>query len=271
MHRSFSRRSFFLMGSALVAPRITMPTVQAGSTQLAAAQNDAVAATFPTQDPDVVREVVRVAHFDLKQVKAFVDRRPTLARAAWDWGFGDWESALGAASHMGRRDIAEYLIASGARPTLFSAAMLGQLDVVTAFIAAAPGVQRTLGPHAITLLAHAKAGGEAAKGVAAYLEKLGDADPKIDSPSLTDAESDSFVGTYAFGKGPADQIVIDGVKGQLGFLRGNTTRRGLALRAPREFSPTGAPQTRIRFVFDAGRAVRLEIFDPDLVLTAQRV
>ena len=46
---------------------------------------NAVPATFPTQDPDVVREVVRVAHFDLKRLKEFVDARPTLARAAWDW------------------------------------------------------------------------------------------------------------------------------------------------------------------------------------------
>jgi len=62
-----------------------------------------IAATFPTQDPDVVREVVTVAHFNIKRLRELVDRRPTLARAAWDWGFGDWETALGAASHMGKR------------------------------------------------------------------------------------------------------------------------------------------------------------------------
>lgn len=31
------------------------------------------------------------------------------------------------------------------------AVMLGQLDVVKAFVAARPGVQRTLGPHSIAL------------------------------------------------------------------------------------------------------------------------
>ncbi len=34
------------------------------------------------------------------------------------------------------------LIANGAQPTIFSAAMLGQTDVVRAFVAAQPGVQR---------------------------------------------------------------------------------------------------------------------------------
>jgi len=270
MYRSISRRSFFLIGSALIPPRLAEPGRNA-AIQNEASPGTAMLPSFPTQDPEVVREVVRVAHFDLKQVKTFVDRRPTLARAAWDWGFGDWESALGAASHMGRRDIAEYLIASGARPTLFSATMLGQLDVVTAFVAAAPGVQRIAGPHGITLMAHAKAGGEAAKAVVAYLEKLGDANPRIDSPPLTDADIESLVGTYTFGRGPADHIVIDGEKGQLGFMRANTTKRGLTLRAPREFSPAGAPLTRIKFVVEGGRAVRLEIFDPELVLTARRV
>ena len=58
---------------------------------------------------------------------------------------------------FGNRPIAELLLENGAEPTLFSAAMLGQLDVVKAMIAAQPGVQRTRGPHSISLLAHARA------------------------------------------------------------------------------------------------------------------
>jgi hypothetical protein len=38
-----------------------------------------------------------------------------LARAAWDWGFGDWETALGAASHMGSRPIRPDQFTSNAR------------------------------------------------------------------------------------------------------------------------------------------------------------
>jgi len=42
------------------------------------------------------------------------------------------EDALGAASHMGNWEIAEYLLSKGARSTIFSGAMLGEMDVVKA-------------------------------------------------------------------------------------------------------------------------------------------
>src|SRR5216683_2192626 len=137
---------------------------------------------FPSQPADLVREMVAVSHFNLKRVKELVEARPSLAKAAWDWGFGDWETALGAASHMGNRPIAEYLISKGARPSLFSAAMLGQLEVVKAFVAAQPHVQRIRGPHSISLLAHATAGGEAARPVFEFLQSLGDADAEPPAP-----------------------------------------------------------------------------------------
>jgi len=44
----------------------------------------------------LAREVVTVAHYDLKRVRELVEARPSLARAAWDWGFGNWEDGLGA-------------------------------------------------------------------------------------------------------------------------------------------------------------------------------
>src|SRR5438045_7899682 len=141
--------------------------------------------------------MVWVSHYDQKRVRELVDSRPALARAAWDWGFGDWETALGAASHVGSRPIAEYLIEHGARPSLFSAAMLGQLDVVKAFVAAQPGVQRIPGPHSIPLLAHAKAGREAAVPVLRYLESLGDADAPPAAPLAADQLA-SLTGTYVF-------------------------------------------------------------------------
>src|SRR6476646_8611337 len=50
-----------------------------------------------------------VSHFDLAKLKELVDTRQELAKASWDWGFGDWETAIGAASHVGRKDIAAYL------------------------------------------------------------------------------------------------------------------------------------------------------------------
>jgi hypothetical protein len=203
-------------------------------------------------------------------VKALVSRQPALARAAWDWGFGDFEDALGAASHVGNRAIAEYLIANGARPTIFSATMLGQLDVVKAFIAAAPGVQRIRGPHGITLLAHAKAGGHDASAVLQYLESLGDADPRPTLEPLTDAEQVMFAGTYVFGVSPRERITIAKTNGQLEFLRDGGTPRRLFHLGAREFFPTGADAARIRFVVDGDRAVALTVHDPDLLVTARR-
>jgi hypothetical protein len=41
---------------------------------------------FPTQPPELAREMVTVAHFDLKRVKELVEARASLARASWDWG-----------------------------------------------------------------------------------------------------------------------------------------------------------------------------------------
>ena len=226
---------------------------------------------FPSHSKELAEEMVVVSHGNVARVKELVARQPTLSKATFDWGFGDWESALGAASHVGNREIAEYLIANGARPSIFSATMLGQLDVVKAFIEASPGVQRIHGPHGITLLAHARFGGDKAKPVLQYLEKIGDADPRIDSPALTDEEAAGLVGTYAYGASPSAVITIDATKGQLGFLRTNGMKRGLLQRAPREFSPAGAANVRIKFVVENGKATALTVHDPDLVLTARRV
>ena len=231
-----------------------------------------VSAAFPSQDPAVVREVVGVAHFDLEKLKALVEPRPTLAKANWDWGFGDWESALGAASHMGRRDIAEFLLAHGARPNLFSAAMLGQVDVVRAFVAASPGIQRTPGPHGITLLAHAKAGGEAAAAVLAYLQELGDADTKPAASATTPEERAALVGFYAFGPGEDDKLEVYEKNEGIVLRRGSRSGRNLMRLGPREFFPVGAPHVRIRFDgTPPASAESVAVWDPDLLVRASRV
>jgi len=223
---------------------------------------------FPTQPPELAREMVTVAHFDLNRVKELVDARPSLARAAWDWGFGDWESALGGASHMGNRAIAEYLISKGARPSLFSAAMLGQLEVVKAFVAAQPDVQRIRGPHSISLLAHAKAGGERARPVFEYLLTLGGADAEPQAP-LSEEEAAAYSGTYNFGIGASQQIEVTVERGQVIWTRKGTMGRPLFHLGKREFHPLGAQAVRIRFEETAGEMV-MTIKDADWELTAQR-
>ncbi|HET6205726.1 MAG TPA: hypothetical protein VFD98_02885 [Terracidiphilus sp.] len=223
---------------------------------------------FPTQPPELVQEMVRVSHFDLKRVQQLVGAQPSLARAAWDWGFGDWESALGAASHMGNRPIAEYLISKGARPSLFSAAMLGHLEVVKAFVTAQPGVQRIRGPHSISLLAHAKAGGDAARPVADFLDSLGDAGAESQAP-LAQTDLDAILGVYPFGPSDNDRIDLTADKGTVTWTRRGAMGRPLFHLGDRVFYPWGASAVRIRFLSENGDTV-MTVNDPGIVLTARK-
>jgi hypothetical protein len=73
---------------------------------------------------------------------------------------------------MGRRDIAAYLLENGAHLDLFAAAMLGNLDIVKATLETYPEAVNIPGPHGISLLAHAQAGGKEALQVVEYLKSL---------------------------------------------------------------------------------------------------
>jgi hypothetical protein len=127
----------------------------------------------PPIEPELVAEFVLKAHGDLGVVKQLLEREPTIVNAAWDWGGGDWETALGAAAHVGRRDIAEYLLEHGARMDVFAAAMLGEVEIVRAMLDAQPGLREGRGPHGIPLVAHAEAGGEQARPVLDLLQAVG--------------------------------------------------------------------------------------------------
>jgi len=120
----------------------------------------------------LVHEFVGKAHGGLDAIQKLFAREPALINAAWDWGGGDWETALGAASPMGRRDIAEFLPDHGARIDLFAAAMLGKLDFVKEAIKAFPAAAHVAGPHGIPLIVHAEKGGEEAKAVLEFLNSL---------------------------------------------------------------------------------------------------
>lgn len=124
----------------------------------------------PALDTALVQAFVSNAHGDPDAVREALDAEPALVNAAWDWGGGDWETGLGAAAHMGRRDIAELLLERGARLDLFAAAMLGEVEIVRAVLAAFPEMRDAKGPHGIPLLAHARAGGDHAAAVLELLE-----------------------------------------------------------------------------------------------------
>lgn len=119
---------------------------------------------------ELVREFVGNAHGDLRRVQELLEQEPKLVNAAWDWGGGDWETGLGAAAHVGRKDIARYLLDRGARLDIFAAAMLGELAIVRSIVQTFPAAKDLRGPHGIQLLQHAQAG--EATAVIEYLEGL---------------------------------------------------------------------------------------------------
>lgn len=124
-------------------------------------------------DKELVKKFVGAAHKDFGQVKTMLQETPDLLNSVNNLGGWDWEDALGAAGHVGIRDMALFLLQQGARPTICVAAMLGELALVQSFITAFPHMKDAVGPHKISLMRHAIAGGEPAKAVVDYLVSIG--------------------------------------------------------------------------------------------------
>lgn len=120
----------------------------------------------------LVQDFVIYAHSDAAMVQKLLEKEPGLIAAYINWGGYDWESALGAAAHMGRRDIAGYLLEQGARIDIFCAAMLGHLDAVRAFLTFQPKLIDAKGPHGFSLHFHAQVGGKEAEPVLDYLQSV---------------------------------------------------------------------------------------------------
>ena len=275
MAQRWSRRSFF--GLTAGVPALGVPAFATGAWgQPPASPSSLASDVFPALDPALVREAVGVSHRDLKRVQELVERQPALARVSIDWGFGDWESCIDAASHTGNKAIADFLLANGARPTIFSAAMMGQLDVVKAFIAARPGVQRNLGPHGLTLMWHAKQGGPDATAVVQYLTAVGDADVPPPTSPLAPPDRDALVGRYTYGPGPRDHFTIEVRRDMLGRDQltiersGAPSRQNLYHVGDLVFFPTGVPSAKIAFAREGAKITQLTVADPHVMLTARR-
>jgi hypothetical protein len=182
---TFYTRKQFLLGSSAAAVGLfcgrgllraqpgSSPSGPASSATPESADN---VPDFPEHHPQFdrprVKRFVIAGHANLSAVKAMLAEEPNLINGAIDWGNGDFETALGGASHMGRRDIAEYLLEHNARMDIFAATMLGQIDIVKAAVAAFPNIVHVPGPHGIPLIVHAEKGGAAAKAVLEFLQPL---------------------------------------------------------------------------------------------------
>ncbi len=237
---------------------------------------------YPSINDNLASGIVGASHGNFDKVKELVNSRPELAGASWDWGFGDWETALGAASHVGRRDIAEFLMSHGARPDIFTYTMMGMLKSVQEIIETVPGIQTHGGPHGITLLQHAKNRLEAkdisaadsanVNKVISYLESLGNADIKPKSLEVTEEEKKKYLGEYRFGNGDNEIFIVDAHR--LGFLqvgRKGSSPRKISKVDENAFSPAGAPSVRIIFKVTGDKAVSLSVHEPEPLVTAVRV
>jgi hypothetical protein len=149
--------------------------------------------------------------------------------------------------------------------------MLGMTDVVKQFVAASPGIQRTMGPHGIPLLAHAEAGEEKAKATYDYLQSLGDAGIPLASKPLTEDERKPYLGRFRFGPGPADEFAVTlDRQSRLRILRPGGNDHMIYYLGDNEFFPAGVPAVRIRFEVKNGQAAALTIIDHGPLVTATR-
>src|ERR1700719_3743428 len=181
MNTSLTRKKFlFGGGAAAIGALLTggllraQPGVSSPAPSVSPSSKDVP--DFPEHDPQIerarVKRFVIAGHFNLDVVKEMIAADPTLINGAIDWGNGEFETALGGASHMGRRDIAEFLLEHNAQMDIFAATMLGKIDIVKAAVAAFPNIVHVPGPHKIPLIVHAQKGAAQAEAVLAFLQPL---------------------------------------------------------------------------------------------------
>lgn len=126
----------------------------------------------PQLNRTMVQDFIIYAHSDLDMTKKLLEKEPMLINGMMDWGKGDWESALGGATHMGRRDIVEFLLENGARIDIFCAAMMGQLEAVKSFLTLQPKLIDARGPHGFSLHFHGQLAGKEADKMVALLQSV---------------------------------------------------------------------------------------------------
>lgn len=247
------RRGFLFAGTscAMGAGLLSLPSA-AQAQPTPESESAGPLADFPQQAATLVRDVVGASHARFDRVRELVEAMPELAKASWDWGFGDWESAIEAASHTGNREIALYLIAHGARPNLFTWAMLGNLPAVKAMLEAQPELRSATGPHGLSLHHHAVQGDEQAKPVLEYLESIGIGQP---APTpIPPEQQQAILGHYVTSVTPAATFELFEAKQGLSFKGADGSPRRLTYLSDGSFHPVGAPSVRFQFEVTNGRA-----------------
>ena len=108
---------------------------------------------------ELIRNFVLPAHGNLEIVKQLLAEDPRLLNEKY---VEFDETALEAASHVGNRPIAEFLLAQGAPMNIYTAAMFGLTEEVAAYLDESPELVNGNGVHGISLLYHAALSGHVA-------------------------------------------------------------------------------------------------------------
>jgi ankyrin repeat protein len=111
---------------------------------------------------DRIREFVGASHGDMETVKRLLAEDPSLLNVVYEWMPGNTETPLQAASHVGNRAMAEYLLSQGAPLTVITAAMMGDEANFNRLLEEDPERINEKGGHGISLLFHAAIGGNPA-------------------------------------------------------------------------------------------------------------
>ncbi len=261
-----TRRVFMAAGPVGVLSASALGSTRGFATGV---DKDTVGPEYPTTPAERAQAIVGASHVRIDRVKELLGEDPGLAKASWDWGFGDWETAIGAASHTGQIPIIELLIAHGARPTLFTMATLDQIDAVRAVLEHVPGADALEGPHSISLYDHARAG-QAAR----VLEYLGSKGLKPEDPFPTDrAAVEMYLSEYTWGVGANERFAVEWSDrmSAMTIKRLGGVARGLTPAGDHVFLPAGAHHVRIRFQIEGGRAARVTVTGAGPEVIAERV
>ena len=269
----FTRRFFMLDSAAFAAGASWLAISGRASAQIPGSDSSVPPATapdgFPRQNPKLVEETVGASHGKFDRVKELVTEYPELAKSSWDAGFGDWEAPIDAASHVGNREIALFLLENGARPTIFTFAMLGAVEVVKAMLQAQPALRKTTGPHGLNLFHHAKVGGDASAAVREYLKEIGETESVV--TSIPKETMDGIVGRYETAGPDAARFEVLTNKQGLAVQGAGGSPRNLRLLPDGSLHPVGAPSVRFSFEVVDGRAKSSSVFVGGKTLRAVRL
>ncbi|WP_222983076.1 ankyrin repeat domain-containing protein [Flagellimonas meishanensis] len=148
-------RSSFLKTSGLVIAGCAITPLSAKSVFFDNEFNSVSNDLFSLEE---IKEFVFAAHSDFEKTKRIIEDKPLILNCTNQAQRGDFETAIGGAAHMGRKDIADLLLSKGAVMDIFSMTFFGHIEMVKQLIGLNPQLLNAPGPHGFTLLHHAKMG-----------------------------------------------------------------------------------------------------------------